>query len=88
MHEQQIMPSVLNGRIALIITAMMITGACCNSPPHGLHVDDLRYENLTNPLGIDTTVPHFSWKLLSDQNGTKQKASDTGMFLYLATHKS
>ena len=26
---------------------------------------DLRCENLTNPMGIDNTVPHFSWKILA-----------------------
>ncbi len=30
-------------------------------------VSDLRCEGLENPLGIDNTAPHFSWKLLSDQ---------------------
>ena len=30
------------------------------------HVSDLRCEGLVNPLGIDNTAPHFSWKLLSD----------------------
>jgi len=37
-------------------------------------VDELRCENLENPLGIDTTVPRFSWKIKSDKNGTEQKA--------------
>ena len=30
-------------------------------------VDALKCEGLVNPLGIDNTEPHFSWKLLSDK---------------------
>jgi len=60
-------------RIFLIIATMMITGACCSSPGY-LQVYDLICENLTDPLGIDTTTPRFSWKLSSELNGTKQKA--------------
>ena len=33
-------------------------------------VADLKCENLINPLGIDNTAPHFSWKLKGD--GWKQ----------------
>ena len=33
-------------------------------------VADLKCENLINPLGIDNTSPHFSWKLKGD--GWKQ----------------
>ena len=60
-------------QIFLIVVLMMITGACCTSPEY-LQVYDLRCENLTDPLGIDTTVPHFSWKLSFMRNGTKQNA--------------
>ncbi|NWJ49688.1 MAG: family 78 glycoside hydrolase catalytic domain [Bacteroidetes bacterium] len=35
---------------------------------------DLRCENLRNPLGIDKTMPRFSWKIQSDKQGTEQKA--------------
>ncbi len=60
-------------RIFLFIAVVMITGACSTSPGD-IKVYDLRCENLTNPLGIDATTPHFSWKLSSGQNGTKQTA--------------
>ena len=30
-------------------------------------VSNLRVENLTNPLGIDTDKPRFSWIIQSDQ---------------------
>ena len=59
--------------IFFFFAAIMIAGACSNSP-NQFQVYDLRCENLVRPLGIDTTTPHFSWKLISDQNGTKPTA--------------
>lgn len=38
-----------------------------------LNVYELKCENLQNPLGIDKTTPHLSWKVQSNKNGTKQK---------------
>ena len=38
-----------------------------------LAIEDLRCENLINPLGIATTSPGLSWKIKSDRNGTLQK---------------
>ena len=35
---------------------------------------DLRCENLSNPLGIATTIPGLSWKVKAERNGTVQKA--------------
>ena len=55
-----------------VCIALIIIGTGCNSPDY-LQIYDLRCESLTNPLGIDTTSPRFSWKLLSDRNGTTQK---------------
>ena len=39
-----------------------------------LMVYNLRCENLSNPLGVNTDTPRFSWKIKSDKNGTEQKA--------------
>ncbi len=39
-----------------------------------LDIYDLRCENLRNPLGINNTIPRFSWKIRSIKNGTEQKA--------------
>ena len=39
-----------------------------------LAIRDLRCENLTNPLGIATTLPGLSWEISADKNGTIQKA--------------
>ena len=57
----------------ITFTVLLIIGVCCSSPDY-LQVYDLRCENLTDPLGIDTTSPRFSWKLSSDLNGATQKA--------------
>lgn len=35
---------------------------------------DLRVEHRTAPLGIDITLPRFSWRLASDQRGSAQTA--------------
>ena len=37
-------------------------------------VFDLRCEGLKEPLGVDTTVPRFSWKNTLKHNGQRQKA--------------
>ena len=37
-------------------------------------VMDLKTEHLENPIGMDTPNPRFSWKILSERNGMKQKA--------------
>ena len=37
-------------------------------------VDNLRVENLTRPMGIDTSEPRFSWVITSDKNDVRQTA--------------
>ena len=37
-------------------------------------IDDLKCEMLTEPLAIDSTSPHFSWKISCSQDGTAQTA--------------
>jgi len=39
-----------------------------------LTVSDLRTENRVNPVGIDATVPEFSWKLESQERGVLQQS--------------
>lgn len=45
-----------------------------SAEPMGYGVYDLRCENLVNPLGIDSTKPHFSWKIKSTADGEMQSA--------------
>jgi alpha-L-rhamnosidase len=46
----------------------------CSETRSGLTINDLRCENLSDPLGLGTTNPRLSWKMKSDRNGTVQKA--------------
>ena len=39
-----------------------------------VEITNLRVENLTNPLGIDTSEPRFSWQLVSDKKEVLQTA--------------
>ncbi|HZK96497.1 MAG TPA: family 78 glycoside hydrolase catalytic domain [Prolixibacteraceae bacterium] len=57
--------------IACIAFVFFLSGCAAEG---NLKVFDLKCENLQNPLGIDKTAPRFSWKTLSDKNGTEQKA--------------
>lgn len=41
---------------------------------HSTELYDLRVNDLVNPIGIDTQVPVFSWKMRSDIVGQKQTA--------------
>ena len=51
-----------------------------------IKITDLRCENLTNPNAIDNTMPHFSWKITSDEPMLQiayeiQVASDTTLLV-------
>ena len=48
-------------KIRLIFAAALLAAAC--SP--GFEIYDLRCEGLAEPLAIDSTQPHFSWKIRS-----------------------
>src|SRR4051812_18816670 len=37
-------------------------------------LQNLRTENLTNPVGLDQTKPHLSWQLISDKRNVMQTA--------------
>jgi alpha-L-rhamnosidase len=62
-------------RLSLVISCIALVfflSGC--SGERNLKVYDLKCENLQNPLGIDTTIPRFSWKIRSSKNGKEQKA--------------
>ena len=50
-------------RVLSLVGAVLLLAAC--QPSFGVY--DLRCEGLTEPLGIDGTNPHFSWKIRSDK---------------------
>ena len=58
-------------RIFFFISLLCMVLAGCTSP---FQIYDLRCENLSNPLGIDVTTPHFSWKMATNKDGNHQKA--------------
>ncbi len=55
----------------LIISIILLFTSCKKEKTE---IYNLRCENLSNPMGINTTIPRFSWKIKSDRNGTEQKA--------------
>lgn len=61
----------------LVVIGLLLCLCNLSSVMHGKNtnvlfsVADLKCENLINPLGIDNTSPHFSWKLKGD--GWKQR---------------
>lgn len=50
-------------KIATLFLAIL-AGLCAQAQ---MQVTDLRVEGLTEPLGIDNTEPHFSWKVVSEK---------------------
>lgn len=54
--------------------ALILIAGGCSDIKERFSVYDLRCENLTEPLGIGTTLPRLSWKINSEVNGTVQKA--------------
>ena len=44
-----------------VLCAVLVLSACSQS----FEVYDLRCEGMTEPMGIDTALPHFSWKIRS-----------------------
>ena len=50
-------------RVISLVGAVLFLAAC--QPSFGVY--DLRCEGLKEPLGIDGTEPHFSWKIRSDK---------------------
>lgn len=61
----------MNNRTKLLLLSLLMLPMALAAK---VSVGDLRVENLTNPLGISTTVPRFSWRITSDKNNTLQTA--------------
>lgn len=54
-----------------LILLFLLPGFATTKP---LSICELKCENLRNPLGINKTIPRFSWKISSLKNGTEQRA--------------
>jgi alpha-L-rhamnosidase len=59
--------------VAVLVLAIMSASGFVNASPKTA-ATGLRCEYLDNPLGIDVTRPHLSWRLESDQRGQRQTA--------------
>ena len=60
---------------SVLMTAIFFIASTMGCTSKGaLSVDDLKSENLTNPLGINTNRPHFSWINSSTEQGAAQSA--------------
>ncbi|MDR0698887.1 MAG: glycoside hydrolase family 78 protein [Tannerella sp.] len=58
----------------MIFLSVLLAACVANYSPPPVSVYDLRCENLTNPLSIDSHTPHLSWKIYFNGNGGKQTA--------------
>jgi len=56
------------------LVAIIIINSSCSNSKSEITINDLRCENLSEPLGIGTTTPRLSWKINSEKNGTSQTA--------------
>jgi alpha-L-rhamnosidase len=58
--------------ILILVLFIVVTTACTSHQE--IKVNDLRVEYISNPLGMDTPHPRFSWKLDSERRGVYQQA--------------
>lgn len=57
----------------LLVISSTMTFARRNKGPVVM-VEDLRVENLTDPMGIDTRIPRLSWKIVSAEQDVMQES--------------
>ncbi len=66
---------MIRSSLILKMTILFLSAfTCCTGINHELKLYDLRTENLSDPLGIETTSPLLSWKIKSSVNGTAQSS--------------
>jgi alpha-L-rhamnosidase len=58
----------------LSITLIMFAFLLCTKPALAIEFKNLKCEYLTNPIGIDTNAPRFSWQILNDTSIFEQTA--------------
>ncbi|MDR2775540.1 MAG: glycoside hydrolase family 78 protein [Tannerella sp.] len=61
-------------KIMYLSLSILLAACVANYSPPPVSVYDLRCENLTNPLSVDSHTPHLSWKIYFNRNGGKQTA--------------
>src|SRR5687768_15668149 len=60
--------------LLLLLFAVFHAAAYCSSSAPALRVADLTCEYQTNPTGLETQTPRFSWKIVSGKRKTMQKS--------------
>ena len=70
--------------LKVMMTVFLAVFSMTGCTAWGMKIEDLRCEYLTNPLAIDNTTPHFSWKMACDRNG----AHSTAYQILVASDKS
>ena len=69
---------MMSGILAALLSVSLLTGAAgpglAAAATADISLQNLRTEDLTDPLGIDTATPRMTWGLLSDQRNQKQTA--------------
>ena len=64
---------------SMMMTAVMAMSVLASCAASGIKVNDLRCEYISEPMTIDNTQPHFSWKMLA-----KAKiAANKSFFIYV-----
>lgn len=71
MEQTQFMKIKIWILVAMLVFPFCISARRAKGPV--VAIDDLRVENLTNPMGIDARTPRFSWKITSTEKGVMQQ---------------
>ena len=59
---------------SMMMTAVMAMSVLASCAASGIKVNDLRCEYMVEPMTIDNTQPHFSWKMLAKADGARPTA--------------
>lgn len=59
---------------SMLMTAVIAMSVLASCAASGIKVNDLRCEYMVEPMTIDNTQPHFSWKMLAKADGARPTA--------------
>jgi alpha-L-rhamnosidase len=62
------------GKLWLILFGLNFLAVTSCQTPQKVKIDGLQVEYLSDPLGVDTQQPRFSWKIVSEERGVLQDA--------------
>ena len=58
----------------ILCGVLIITAISCQKSNNEIKIENLKCEYLTDPIGIDSHAPRFTWQFTGDKTGTKQTA--------------